>query len=143
MGGRVGKRAGTGLKIHPGRIFRQTKNQASVSDFGRGGLFLVVILRLVAAKQGLAARRLGLRLVFRTGDIHRDGDRHFGVQGDLDREQAQRLDRLVQHDMLTLDGMAGRRDGVGDVAGGDRTVEVAISPACRTMTTASPSTLPP
>ena len=65
-----------------------------------------------------------LGLVGRTGDQHADLDRDLRMEVDLDLVRAQRLDRLVELDLAALDLDACGGGAVGDVARGDRAVEL-------------------
>src|SRR5690606_5829749 len=69
---------------------------------------------------------LGLTFGFfgRAGDVDLDDGRDLSVQAHSDLVNAQRLDRGVEHDLAALDLAAFGRDGLDDVASGDRTVQL-------------------
>ena len=48
-----------------------------------------------------------------------------GCSATRTRGQAERLDRMLQHHLLAVDGQPGRGGGLGDVARGDRAVQAA------------------
>ena len=82
-------------------------------------------LRRTAELDHVLAPGLTLGFVGRRAMLIVTVTRDFGVQADLHLVDAERLDRLVQHDLRALDLAAFGLDGVGDVAAGDRTVELA------------------
>ena len=85
-----------------------------------GGLALIVEL----AADHVLALGLALGLVHRAGDVDLDRGADLGVQADRHFVDAQALDRRVQDDLRALDLAAFGLDGLGDVATGDRTVQV-------------------
>src|SRR6478609_10590014 len=82
----------------------------------------IVEIELLASRDVLTAD-LALGLFSGTGDVDGDGDRNLRMQHDWNGVQTERLDRRVQGDLATVDAEAVRGQGLGDVAGRDRTVE--------------------
>src|SRR6185312_4159876 len=71
------------------------------------------------------ALRLHLGFFRRLRDVDGDADRDFGMERDADRVQAERLDRMIEHDLMALDGETCRGHRLGDVARRYRAVELA------------------
>ena len=86
----------------------------------QGRFAVLVIGRL----DHVLALRLTLGFVGRTGDVDLDRGADLGVQANRHFVDAQALDRRVQDDLRALDLAAFGLDGLGDVATGDRTVQV-------------------
>src|SRR5262249_31442376 len=96
----------------------------------RGGEVGGLLRRFVAIgllRRGDDVFALGLAIGFvrRAGDIDLHRGRDFRVQAHADIVEANGLDRLVEHDRAALDLAARLDDLVGDIARGDRTIELA------------------
>ena len=64
-------------------------------------LFLADQIAFLVTDEGTTGFALDFRFVGRTGDVHRDGHADFGVKGNANVEQAQRLDGEGENNLLS------------------------------------------
>ena len=75
--------------------------------------------------RNILAAGLLVGFVLRTRDVEADGAENFGVKLDLGGRQSEGFDRLVEDDLIAVDGEAALGDHRSDVAGRDRTIKLA------------------
>ena len=76
-------------------------------------------------RQHVLAARLALGFVLAAGHVHGDVHLHFGMQHHRQGEQADRLDRHADVDLVTVDLEAGLLHRVRDIARRDGAIELA------------------
>ena len=80
---------------------------------------------LVLHDGDVLAALLALGLVLGARHVEHDLHGHLGVERNARFVQPERLDRPLENHLTAVDGEAARRHHLGDVAGGDRAVELA------------------
>src|SRR5690606_38966630 len=117
-----------GLRLR-GRLFLRFGQAAEIDlrleeGFGPRGLLRLFFVDGLGRGRRLTAR-LPFGLIRRAGDVQRDRRGNFRMQRDGDVGEADRLDRLVELDLIPADIEALFREDLCDVAGRDRAVELA------------------
>ena len=89
-----------------------------------GGWWVLGVSPLGRARPYLSAFGLTFSFFSRTGNIDRYGDLNFRMQRDDDLVQTDGLDRMVQFNLVAVQGEAVGGDDFSNVAGRNRTVEL-------------------